>query len=163
MDNSENMDQLKSLPNTVFDNLITERSEGVLGKLTSITYRNKWPIVSQLTDYFYAERTAFIAETAHVVPPIGAQGLNLSIGDIEALLQLTDSSANDIGSLKVLKKYHQIRRPIAQSRVIGVGLLNRASKVEGTMATHARAMGLNAIHKIKPLRHVLMQLGIGLR
>jgi 2-octaprenyl-6-methoxyphenol hydroxylase len=163
MDNTENMDKLKSLPDTVFDNLITERSGGVLGKLTSITNCTKWPIVSQLTDYFYAERTAFIAESAHVVPPIGAQGLNLSIGDIEALLQLTDSSANDIGSLKVLKKYHQIRRPIAQSRVIGVGLLNRASKVEGPMATHARAIGLSAIHKIKPLRHALMQLGIGLR
>ena len=163
MDKTDDINNIKALPPAAFNATITQRSGAVLGKLTAVTNCAKWPIISQLADHFFAERTAFIGETAHVVPPIGAQGLNLSIGDIETLLKLAKSSSDDIGSLTVLKKYHKIRRPIAQSRVIGVGLLNRASKAEGPIATRARALGLNAIHNIKPLRHALMQLGIGLR
>ena len=163
MDKTENINNIKALPPAAFNAAITQRSGAVLGKLTSVTNCAKWPIISQLADHFFAERTAFIAETAHVVPPIGAQGLNLSIGDIETLLKLAKSSSDDIGSLTLLKKYHKIRRPIAQSRVIGVGLLNLASKADGPIAARARALGLNAIHNIKPLRHALMQLGIGLR
>ena len=34
------------------------------------------------------ERTALMAEAAHVVPPIGAQGLNMSLADLGALLDL---------------------------------------------------------------------------
>ena len=163
MDKTDDINNIKALSPAAFNAAITKRSGAVLGKLTAVTNCAKWPIISQLADHFFAERTAFIGETAHVVPPIGAQGLNLSIGDIETLLKLAKSSSDDIGSLTVLKKYHKIRRPIAQSRVIGVGLLNRASKAEGPIATRARALGLNAIHNIKPLRHALMQLGIGLR
>jgi 2-octaprenyl-6-methoxyphenol hydroxylase len=98
-----------------------------------------------------------------VVPPIGAQGLNLSLGDIEVLLDLAKAAPAQIGEADMLKRYHQARRPIAQSRVLGVGALNRASKAEGPIAARARALGLDAIHRITPLRHQLMQLGLGIR
>jgi 2-octaprenyl-6-methoxyphenol hydroxylase len=154
---------MQSLPTQAFNAAITERSAGVLGQLEVITGRSAWPIVSQLSDYFFAERTAFIAEAAHVVPPIGAQGLNLSLGDIEVLLDLATAAPAQIGEMQMLKRYHHARRPIAQSRVLGVGALNRASKAEGPIAARARAMGLDAIHRITPIRHQLMQLGLGVR
>ena len=98
-----------------------------------------------------------------MVPPIGAQGLNLSLGDIETLLELAKASPSGIGELPVLKKYHQARRPIALSRVIGVSALNHASKAEEPAAVRARALGLDAIHRIAPLRRALMHLGLGTR
>ena len=163
MDTIIEIEAMRTLSVDEFNAEITARSAGVLGPLTLITTRTAWEIISQLASSFYSERTAFIAEAAHVVPPIGAQGLNLSLGDIETLLELTKASASSIGALSVLKKYHQARRPIAQSRVIGVGALNRASKAEGPAATRARALGLDAIHRIAPLRRALMHLGLGAR
>ena len=163
MDKILDIQAMQALSIDEFNAEITERSAGLLGPLSLITARTAWPIISQLAGSFYSERTAFIAEAAHVVPPIGAQGLNLSLGDIETLLELVKASPGGIGELPVLKKYHQVRRPIAQSRVIGVGALNRASKAEGPAATRARALGLDAIHRIAPLRRALMQLGLGTR
>ena len=154
---------MQALPNDAFDVEITARSAGVLGPLTLITARTAWPIISQLAGSFYSERMAFIAEAAHVVPPIGAQGLNLSLGDIEVLLELAKANPKSLGDVKMLKKYHQARRPVAQSRVIGVGALNRASRANGAVASQARALGLDAIHRIAPLRHALMHLGLGTR
>ena len=163
MDKILDIQAMQALSIDEFNAEITERSAGVLGPLSLITARTAWPIISQLAGSFYSERTAFIAEAAHVVPPIGAQGLNLSLGDIETLLELVKASPGGIGELPVLKKYHQARRPIAQSRVIGVGALNRASMPEGPAAARARALGLDAIHRIAPLRRALMHLGLGTR
>ena len=163
MDRVNAIKEMQSLPTEAFNAAITKRSAGVLGQLEVITARSAWPIISQLSDQFFAERTAFIAEAAHVVPPIGAQGLNLSLGDIEALLDLATAAPAQIGEAEMLKSYNQARRPIAQSRVLGVGALNRASKAEGPIAARARALGLDAIHRITPLRHQLMQLGLGIR
>ena len=163
MDKILEIQAMQALSVDEFNAEITARSAGVLGPLSLITARTAWEIISQLASSFYSERTAFIAEAAHVMPPIGAQGLNLSLGDIEALLELTKASPSGIGELSVLKKYHQARRPIAQSRVIGVGALNRASKAEGPAAARARALGLDTIHRIAPLRRALMHLGLGTR
>jgi 2-octaprenyl-6-methoxyphenol hydroxylase len=41
--------------------------------------------------------------------------------------------------------------------------LNRASMPEGPAAARARALGLDAIHRIAPLRRALMHLGLGTR
>ena len=163
MDKILDIQAMQTLSVDKFNTEITVRSAGVLGPLSLITTRTSWQIISQLAARFYSERTAFIAEAAHVVPPIGAQGLNLSLGDIETLLELAKASPGGIGELPVLKKYHQARRPIAQSRVIGVGALNRASKADGPAAARARALGLDAIHRIAPLRRALMHLGLGTR
>ena len=163
MDKILDIQAMQALSVDEFNSEITARSAGVLGSLSLITARTAWPIISQLAGSFYSERTAFIAEAAHVLPPIGAQGLNLSLGDIEALLELVKASPSSIGELPMLKKYHQARRPVAQSRVIAVGALNRASKAEGPAATRARALGLDTIHRIAPLRRLLMHLGLGTR
>ena len=163
MDKILDIQAMQTLSVDKFNTEITVRSAGVLGPLSLITTRTSWQIISQLAASFYSERTAFIAEAAHVVPPIGAQGLNLSLGDIETLLELTKASPSSIGELPVLKKYNQARRPIALSRMIGVGALNRASKAEGPAAVRARALGLDAIYRIAPLRRALMHLGLGTR
>lgn len=163
MDKVANIQEMQVLEIDEFNTKITARSAGVLGHLNLVTARTAWPIISQLADRFYSERIALIAEAAHVVPPIGAQGLNLSLGDIQTLLQLVEAYPNTIGDAIMLKKYDRARRPLAQSRVIGVGMLNSASKAEGQIVTRTRAIGLEAIHRIEPLRKALMHIGLGSR
>jgi 2-octaprenyl-6-methoxyphenol hydroxylase len=111
-----------------------------------------------------SERVALVAEAAHVVPPIGAQGLNMSLGDMQALLELARTAPDQqLGSREMLEAYHRKRHFEIKARVAGIDLLNRASQVHAQPLRDARAMGLNAIYSLAPVRKTLMQMGLGMR
>jgi 2-octaprenyl-6-methoxyphenol hydroxylase len=48
-------------------------------------------------------------------------------------------------------------------RVQGIDLLNRASQMSMPALRDARAMGLNALYSLAPVRRTLMQMGLGVR
>jgi len=85
MDKAETIDTLAALDDDAFAMAATERSCDVLGPLTLTSPRAVWPIISQKAAKLTAPRLALIGEAAHVVPPIGAQGLNMSLADIATL------------------------------------------------------------------------------
>ena len=89
MERGAEIARLRALPPEDFEAALNARSAGVLGHLRQATPLTEWPIISQIADRFTSPRTALIAEAAHVVPPIGAQGLNMSLADLAALLDLS--------------------------------------------------------------------------
>ena len=146
-----------------FEAAMTRRSAGLFGPLKLASRRTIWPIISQQADRMSAERIALIAEAAHVVPPIGAQGLNMSLGDLQCLLDLASDAPGELGSAKMLAAYHKARHSEIGLRVRGIDMLNRASMVEAPLLRDARAMGLNALYSLAPVRKTLMQMGLGTR
>ena len=46
---------------------------------------------------------ALVAEAAHVLPPIGAQGLNMSLTDLATLLDLARKSPEKLGDAEMLE------------------------------------------------------------
>ncbi|MEL6467268.1 MAG: UbiH/UbiF family hydroxylase [Pseudomonadota bacterium] len=146
-----------------FEAEMTERSCHMLGPLTLVSRRSIWPIISQTADRLTGTRIALIAEAAHVVPPIGAQGLNMSLADTSTLLDLAQARPEGLGDMKMLGAYHTARFNDIRMRVTGIDLLNRASQATSPLARDARALGLNALHQITPVRKGLMHLGLGLR
>ncbi len=161
METAANARTLLGMDDATFNSAATERSAHVNGPLSLVSRRTSWPIISQIADRFCAERTALVAEAAHVVPPIGAQGLNMSLKDIETLLDLCLTSPASLGTAEMLRRYHRLRYPEVLLRVKGVGLLNRTSMAGAAPITKARAFGLDAIHGIAPIRKTLMRLGLG--
>ena len=161
MDKVAEIRALQILPIEDFNAAITERSGHVNGNLKLVTARSVWPIISQLSDRFDAERTALIGETAHVVPPIGAQGLNLSIGDIKLLINLWSTKKKNYDPMTLLSNYSKQRRAVALGRVLAVGALNRLSMADNSLLRQARSAGLSSLHKITPLRKSMMRLGLG--
>ncbi len=150
--------RLRALSREDFGTELNIRSAGVLGHLTQATQLTEWPIISQIADRFTGPRTALIAEAAHVVPPIGAQGLNMSLADLGALIDL---SAGDPGSRKSLDAYHRRRRPEALARLMGIDALNRASMISSRPLRDLRAATLGGLYAIAPLRRVMMRAGLG--
>mgnify|MGYP003647439791 CR=1 FL=1 len=146
-----------------FDEEISARSCHLFGPLTLASPRALWPIISQRADRMSGERLALIAEAAHVVPPIGAQGLNMSLADLEALLTLAEKNRDTLGEPAMLEAYHRARHADIELRLRGIDMLNRASQASSPLARDARAMGLNALHGFAPLRRTLMQMGLGTR
>ena len=144
-----------------FEAEMTARSCGVLGPLTLASPRSIWPIISQHADRLSGERIALVAEAAHVVPPIGAQGLNMSLADIRTLLDL--ARPDTLGDASMLEAYHKARFADIRMRVAGIDLLNRTSQAAAPWMRDARAFGVKALHEVAPVRRTLMQLGLGTR
>jgi len=155
--------RLAALPVAGFETAMSERSAGLLGPLTLVTRRSVWPMISQIARSFTAERTALIAEAAHVVPPIGAQGLNMSLADLGCLLDLARASPGDLGGRAMLDAYQRRRWPEVAARVAGIDLLNRASMLSAPPLRDLRAAALGALHAVRPLRLALMKAGLGAR
>ena len=159
METGPEVTRLHALPLPAFQAAIDARSCGVLGPLTLVTRRLVWPMIAQLADSMTGERVALMAEAAHVVPPIGAQGLNMSLADLAALLEL--ARAHDLGSEAMLDAYQRRRYPDIRTRVMGIDALNRASMVEMLMLRDMRALALRGLYAMTPVRKTLMKAGLG--
>ncbi|MHA6262619.1 UbiH/UbiF family hydroxylase [Arenibacterium sp. CAU 1754] len=155
--------ELAAMETDALEAAMNERSCGVLGPLRLASRRTLWPIISQHADRLSGQRLALMAEAAHVVPPIGAQGLNMSLGDLRCLLDLAIARPEGLGDAQMLDAYHKARISDIRMRVQGIDLLNRTSMAEAQPLRDARAAGLNALYALAPVRHTLMQMGLGVR
>lgn len=162
MDTGPEVARLAGLPIPAFEAEMTARSAHVLGPLTLISRRSVWPIISQIADRLSAPRGVLLAEAAHVLPPIGAQGLNMSLADLHALLTLAERHRDDPGTAVVTEAYHRQRHLEVQARVAGIDLLNRASMARAPLLRDLRAQALDALYSARPLRQMLMRAGLGL-
>lgn len=157
---------LAALPEPDFDAALAERACGLLGDIRLIGRRGLWPIVAQLAARLDGPRTALVAEAAHVVPPIGAQGLNMSLADIAALLDLcvaAREAGEDFGGPAVLARYHRARHADLGLRVAGIDALNRAAMAGARPLRDLRRAGLHLLAGTPPLRRAAMRLGLGMR
>lgn len=161
METGPEIARLAALSVPDFEAEMTARSAGILGPLTLVTRRSTWPIISQIADRLSGPRSVLLAEAAHVVPPIGAQGLNMSLADLGCLLDLTGKHRDDPGSKAVTEAYHRQRHLEVQGRVTGIDLLNRASMTETPVLRDLRAKALDALYSASPVRHLLMRAGLG--
>jgi len=158
--------ELFAMDDTHFNEALVERACGTLGAIEITGKRALWPIIAQRAARLNGPRTALLAEAAHVIPPIGAQGLNMSLADLKHLKTLVIEARDlgqDIGTPDLLQKYHRARWPDMAARIKGVDLLNRASMAGSPMLKDLRRTGLKTLHSIKPLRNELMKRGLGAR
>lgn len=161
MERGPEAQRLFALPEAAFEAEINARSCLILGPLTLASKRMVWPMIAQLAHAMAGQRVALMAEAAHVVPPIGAQGLNMSLADLACLLDL--AKTHPLGSAQMLQAYHRRRHGEVTARVLGIDALNRASMAEAPLLRDLRAAGLSLLHGFTPLRRTLMRAGLGLR
>ncbi len=101
--------ELLGLDPAAFNAEMTARSGGLFGPLELASRRGIFPIITQRAERLTAERTALVAEAAHVLPPIGAQGLNTSLNDIAALMQAARDHPGALGEPQMLAAYARAR------------------------------------------------------
>ncbi|WP_341363773.1 FAD-dependent oxidoreductase [Thalassospira sp. SN3W] len=156
--------QLYNMDDATLSAEITRDTMSMFGPLTVASPRAIWPMISQVPSRLISARLALVAEAAHVVPPIGAQGLNMSLHDIETLADLMAKAklrGEDIGATTLLKSYERKQLPKTLARVGGIDLLNRASMFEPRTLRDLRYAGLTAINRIGPLRKLAIKVGVG--
>ncbi|MGC0224498.1 UbiH/UbiF family hydroxylase [Pseudooceanicola nitratireducens] len=153
--------RLSRLPTADFEAAMMTRSCGLFGPLTLATERSLWPIITQVAERMSGERVALLAEAAHVVPPVGAQGLNMSLGDLRCLRDLALVAPATLGDRSMLQAYDRRRHAEVRLRAAGIDALNRASQISAQPLRDLRAAGLSALYRAAPVRKMLMQMGLG--
>ncbi len=125
-----------------------------------------FPIARQIVPRIAGPRLALVGDAAHVLPPIGAQGLNLGLRDVEAIIACVAearASGRDIGGPEVLSGYERARRADIALRTGLVDGLNRSLIAHLGAIDFARGAALAALSAIGPLRRLAMRTGIGPR
>jgi 2-octaprenyl-6-methoxyphenol hydroxylase len=142
---------------------IERRAHSLLGKMAVEPGRGMFPLAIETAGAFARDRIALVGEAAHVVPPIGAQGLNLGLRDGATIAELVAEARRqniDIGAAGVLARYDTQRRADVTSRSIAVDLLNRSLLTDFLPAQGARGLSLYFVDRIGPLRRALMREGV---
>jgi 2-octaprenyl-6-methoxyphenol hydroxylase len=155
--------ELMEMDVPAFEEVMFTRSTGLLGWMHLEGRRSIWPIITQTARRLTEGRVAVVAEAAHALPPIGAQGLNTSLNDIIALVEAAMRSPADPGAASVLAAYDAARRPDIAARARVIDAFNRVAR-SGEVAMQAvRLAGLKAVHDIAPVRKGVMRAGLGPR
>ncbi len=142
---------------------LERRSHSLLGKITVESGRGKFPLAVETARAFAARRIALIGEAAHLIPPIGAQGLNLGLRDAATIAELVveaHRAGADIGADAVLARYDSARRADITSRHTAIDMLNRSLLTDFLPVQGARALGLFMLDRIGPLRRAMMREGV---
>lgn len=136
------------------------RMQSMLGKVSVEDGVQAWPLSGMTATRYGKGRVAFVGEAGHAFPPIGAQGLNLSLRDIAAL----EDILIDRGSVPIAAdsgdRFDRKRRLDIASRTASVDLLNRSLLSDLLPVQMLRAAGLQVLASLGPLRNLVMQEGV---
>ena len=139
------------------------RSHSVLGKIQVEPGRTRFPLAIEQPAKFAKSRIALVGEAAHVLPPIGAQGLNMGLrdaADIARTVQEALAAGDDPGSPAVLGRYAAARRIDVMSRTFVVDMANRSLLSAFLPMQSLRAAGLHLVGSFGPLRRLAMREGL---
>ncbi len=152
-----------SMKKQEFERAIQDRSTGLLGTITLKSDPESWPLMLLSSETLIAERAALAAEAAHVLSPIGAQGLNLSLRDVASLAETIVDAARlgeDIGAASILSRYDRRRRLDLKTRVAGIDGLNRAVANDLFLMKDMRRLGLKSLEAIPAFKQFITHQGL---
>ena len=156
----ETATELAALDDATLSLRVERQMQSMLGRVTVEPGRQIYPLSAVTPLRFARERVALVGEAAHVFPPIGAQGLNLGIRDIDDLVGIAGENRTDPGAAKALAAYDFKRRPDILARSSAVNLLNMSLLSDMLPAQMARVAGLGVLGGVAPLRGFCVREGL---
>ena len=157
------IERIGALDDAALADEIEQRSHSILGRVAIDPGRGTFPLAVETARSFGSNRIALVGEAAHLIPPIGAQGLNLGLRDAATIGELVVAArrdGDDVGATALLSRYDAARRADVKSRSFAVDLLNRTLLSDFLPVQGARGFGLYLIDRVGPLRRAVLREGV---
>jgi len=166
VDRQDAVQKLLAQDDATFARTLKEHLNGLLGEVELLTPRRSFELTTQIADRLACNRLVLVGEAAHAFPPIGAQGLNLTLRDSDALLETIEQArkkgVGDLGSKYVCDAYADKRRTDVWTRVYGVDLLGRTLTSTFLPAALTRGAVLHVANAIPLFKRILLEQGAGI-
>ncbi len=134
---------------------LNEAAASVAGELVPATPIASFPLRRGEAEQTCGERYALVGEAARTVHPLAGQGLNLGLGDAEALARACSEQGDAlIGDARVLGGFARERARYGQEMSFGIHAINAA--FEGAFAPLA-ALAMGAVDRVPPLKRALAE------
>lgn len=162
---STQAESLLALDDAAFQLALGQASQHVLGSVLDTTVRRRFPLGLQHADAYAVERAVLLGDAAHVVHPLAGQGVNLGLGDAEALVTVLGelrTQRRDPGLLRGLKRYERARRAEVLDMLAVTDALYRAYALELPGWERLRGWGMRTLNALPPLRRQLVRRAAGL-
>ena len=140
-----------------------KQSHSIFGRVTVEPGRSLFPLAIETPNKVAKNRIVLVGEAAHVVPPIGAQGLNMGLRDADDIARIVGDamrSAQDPGAAAVLAQFERARRSDIASRTFAIDMANRSLLSDLLPVQAMRSIGMQLIGAIAPLRRLAMREGM---
>lgn len=163
VESADTGEDILSMSKQALTRAIQDRTRGLLGEVEIVSLVESWPLISMHAENLTESRIALVAEAAHVLHPMGAQGLNLSLQDVKVLADIISHHMGlglDPGSRTVLQKYDRERQGAVRiRRSFTDGLAKFLAHNIGGLHK-IRRTGLSALKHFPHTRMMLMQFGL---
>ena len=139
------------------------QSHSIFGRVAVEPGRHLFPLGIEQPRQFARARIVLVGEAAHVLPPIGAQGLNMGLrdaADITDIVRDAMLAGEDPGSQQVLERYDSARRSDVASRTLAIDLANRSLLSDLLPVQSLRAAGMHLIGSVGAIRRLVMREGL---
>src|SRR5690606_2830307 len=151
-------EQAQYLQNSLFS-----LSNGRLGQLSLRSPVHGFPLTFERSG-LVSPGVALVGDAAHRVHPLAGQGLNLGLGDIEALIKVLSERGPhySVGDMRVLNRYKRARaEPIAAMRAATDGLY-RLFAAPGAPASMLRNAGMQVVDRLPWVKRRLIAHAAGI-
>ena len=140
-----------------------KQSHSIFGRVTVEPGRSLFPLAIETPNKVAKNRVVLVGEAAHVIPPIGAQGLNMGLRDADDIARIVSDAmrtGEDPGAATVLAQFERARRSDIASRTFAIDMANRSLLSELLPVQAMRSVGMQLIGAIAPLRRLAMREGM---
>jgi 2-octaprenyl-6-methoxyphenol hydroxylase len=156
-------ERLKALGDDELSDAAEKQSHSIFGRVQVEAGRHVFPLTIESPSQFASHRVALVGESAHVLPPIGAQGLNMGLRDAADIADIAGNAmllGEDPGSPQVLARYQSARRADVTSRRVAIDVANRSLLSDFIAMQSLRAAGMHLLGSFGPLRRLAMREGL---
>lgn len=144
---------------------LKQRYGDQMGELSVVGERSIFRVQLMHSARYVLPRLALIGDAAHCCHPVGGQGVNLGIRDAAVLaqvLQAAHQQGEDIGSLRVLKRYERWRK-LENLTILGfTDILDRLFSNNLVPLVLLRRLSLWMMQIVRPLKVTALRLMTGL-
>jgi 2-octaprenyl-6-methoxyphenol hydroxylase len=134
-----------------------------LGRAEIESGPSSYPLGAQHARSYVAPRVALVGDAAHGVHPIHAQGFNMGVADVGALVEALLAARTrglDLGSGEVLLPYARARRADNTQRLWLTDGLVRIFTADLAPLRLARSLALDAVERVPPLKRLAVRHGM---
>lgn len=163
VDKSGVVGDIADLSESDFNARMQQASLGIAGDMALVGQRQVFPLTCQYAKVMGGAGYVLLGESAHVLPPFAAQGMNLSLRDVADYvyqLQQALKLGRDMGDCAIVQQYQNNRLPDIRARVGAVTTLHNMVFNSNPLLHALRTRGMGLLNTLSPLRHGVMALGM---